>query len=505
VRDYKYEPSSDGVPYALIAFLQMGAVYSDLNKDRESIESLLELYKSLLEPAWSISRAQFSLYLKKVKDELDLLRQKKGIENIDMNLADRWAELGQIEKEKSDRMAAIETIAQKMDTLSRSDKNEAEVLSGTFKHLFQKADNRSILISYTSPDDQSLFGFSIDNQFLVEEILSSILAEIIMNEKFLIRIVDEGDKLIAGEDLQEWENPVSALSHSRSFEENFPPWMINIYQTQPNEAERRFSLRRNIYILSVVVVIVAVLFGGVLAIRSTAKELRLAKLKSEFVSTVSHEFRTPLTSIRYLSELLQRGRVKEENKKQQYYESITHESERLSRLIENILDFSKIEAGMKEYEFAETDASEMCRDIVSHFQQQVAPQKFMVESEIAKELPKTSADKEALGRALLNLLDNAVKYSGESRKIKFSAWSDQDNIYLSVEDKGIGMSKEDQDKVFEKFYRSEKAHDSAIKGSGIGLTLVSHIVKAHRGKVIIESDLGKGTKVSIILPIDRKA
>jgi signal transduction histidine kinase len=350
-----------------------------------------------------------------------------------------------------------------------------------------------------------MFGFSLDYEVLRNEILPSVLVELPSREGFFVQIVDEEDFVIAGEEIIEDQSVDPLLSYSRDFADNVPPWKVRIYQTSPSEAERRFSLRRNIYILSVVVVIVASLFGGVMAIRGTAKELRLAKLKSDFVSTVSHEFRTPLTSIRYLAELLQRGRVKEESKKQQYYESITHESERLSRLIENILDFSKIEAGMKEYEFEETDVTEICRDVVSRFQEQAAPEEFMLESEIAEDLPRLFVDKEALPRALFNLLDNAVKYSGESRIIKFGARSDLEHIYLKVEDRGIGIKKEDQDKVFEKFYRSWDIHSSTIKGSGIGLTLVSHIVEAHGGKVILESEPGKGTRVTIQIPIDRKA
>jgi signal transduction histidine kinase/predicted negative regulator of RcsB-dependent stress response len=504
VSDFQAESSSDGIPYAFIALNQMGVMYSDLKKDREIIETHLELYNNLLEPAWSISRTQFSLYLKKVKDELDSLRTRVVIENIDVSLADRWKELELIEKEKMDRMAIIETITQKMAPLSSTNLPEAEDASGTFFHLSEKTGNNPLLISYTYLDNQSLIGFILHDQYLKNDILPSILAKLPMKEGFIVQIADENDNVIAGKEISGQESPVPLLSYSRNFEEGFPPWMVRIYQSFPSEADRQFSLRRNIYVLSVVVVIIAILFGGILAIRSTAKELRLAKLKSEFVSTVSHEFRTPLTSIRYLAELLQRGRVKEESKKQQYYESITHESERLSRLIENILDFSKIEAGMKEYEFAETDVTEMCRDVVSRFQEQIAPQDFTVEDEISKELPKIFADKETLGRALYNLLDNAVKYSGESRKIKFRAWTDPSKIYLKVEDKGIGIGKENQDRVFEKFCRSGDVQNSSIKGSGIGLTLVSHIAKAHRGEVIIESELGEGTEVTIILPIDRK-
>jgi len=331
------------------------------------------------------------------------------------------------------------------------------------------------------------------------------LEKISLGEGCFIQVRDEGKNAVAGEDISHLDGPPPQISYSRAFEESFLPWTIDIYQTFPNEAEREFSLRRNIYISLVVVVIVSLLFGGILAIRSTAKELKLARLKSEFVSTVSHEFRTPLTSIRYLADLLQRGRVKKEDRKQQYYETITQESERLSRLIENTLDFSKIEAGVKEYEFAEMDAAEMCRDVVSLFQDQVAPQEFTIESEISEELPQIFADREALSRALFNLLDNAVKYSGNSRRISLRAWPDESNIFIEVEDEGVGIASEEQQRVFEKFYRSGDFHESNVKGSGIGLTIVEHVVKAHGGKVFLESERGEGTKVTLQLPKQHKS
>jgi len=227
-------------------------------------------------------------------------------------------------------------------------------------------------------------------------------------------------------------------------------------------------------------------------------------LKSEFVSTVSHELRTPLTSIRYLTELLQRGRVQGEDKKHQYYETITRESGRLSRLIENILDFSTIEAGMKEYKFEETDIAELAKDVASGFEEQVDRKEFTITSEISAQMPKVSADREATSRVLFNLLDNALKYSGKVRNVFLRAWAEEESVFLEVEDEGIGISKEEQKKIFEKFYRCDNARESDTKGSGIGLTLVAHIVKAHRGEVILESDEGKGTKVTIKLPVKRK-
>ena len=265
--------------------------------------------------------------------------------------------------------------------------------------------------------------------------------------------------------------------------------------------ERQFRLRRNIYILSLVVVIAALSFGGFLAIRSTAKELKLAKLKSDFTATVSHEFRTPLTSIRYMAELLQRGRVRDEARKQQYYETITGESERLSRLVENLLDFSKIEAGMKEYRMEETDITVLSADVAGRFRQQAALKDFTLETEIADDLPVISADKDSLSRAVFNLLDNAVKYSAAMARVVLRAWTCEGSVFLEVEDHGIGIGKSEQKKVFEKFYRSESALESDIKGSGIGLPLVEHVVRAHGGTVSLESEPGKGTRVTITLPV----
>jgi len=498
VSEYQEESSQDGIPFALIALYQMGVIYSNVDKELDSIDTYFELYKNLLEPRWSISQTQFHFYLKKVKEELDSAKQG--------DIANRWAELEQNERKKLERMYNIETIAQKMYPVFMTRKKEMDNdnFSGTFSHLLEKTGNKPLLICYMFLDSKSMFGFSMDNEYFKEEILPSILAKLPMKEGFIVHIADEGDNVIAGEEVSGQESPIPLLSYSRNFEENFPPWTLKIYQTSPNEAERQFGLRQNIYVLSVVVVIVAILFGGILAIRSTAKELRLAKLKSEFVSTVSHEFRTPLTSIRYLADLLQRGRVRKEDRKQQYYETITQESERLSRLIENMLDFSKIEAGMKEYEFGETEIAEMCRDVVSRFQEQVAPQDFTIESEIPEELPKIFADREALSRALFNLLDNSVKYSGDSRRVSMRVWPDESNIFIEVEDRGVGIGGEEQQKVFEKFYRSGTVHESNIKGSGIGLTIVDHIVKAHGGEVFLESELGKGTKVTLQLPKEHK-
>jgi signal transduction histidine kinase len=504
VNGYEREVGPDGIPFALIALFQMGSINARLDKKQESAETFLELYEGLLAAKWSLNRNQFDFYLNKVKEEL--ARVRSGIEDgeIKKALAGRQTALRQLEEERLKRMATLEDIHQRVLPLLMTRNKAAVNIPGSFSHFSDSTGEKTCLVSYIFHEKSSIFGFIIDEEYLIKELLPSAMEKTPFRESWSVQVVDNKKNLVFGEDLPRSIDNIVPVSYSRDFEENFPPWTVRIYQTAPDAAQKEFNLRRNIYISLVAVVIAALLFGGVLAIRGTAKELKLARLKSEFVSTVSHEFRTPLTSIRYLADLLQRGRVKKEDRKQQYYETITQEGERLSRLIENILDFSKIEAGVKEYEFVEMDTTEMCWDVVARFQEQVAPQEFIIESEVSEELPQIYADKEALSRALFNLLDNAVKYSGDSQRIYLRAWSDESNIFIEVEDDGVGIGKEDRQKVFEKFYRSGNMHESSVKGSGIGLTVVDHIIKAHGGEVYIESEVGKGTKVRLRLPKDKR-
>lgn len=500
------EISSDGIPFGIIAQYQIGNIYWETGKKIKAGEAFFKLYNGLLESRWPLTKAQFYFYRNKVKAML-----KTSIADININetrggesLMKRWGELEQLEEERLRRMETIENLIQKVIPLIEAKRPLPIAPSGRFLHLSETIGKELYLVSYTPINENTVFGIRIGSEGLAKKLIPPILDKLPLRKEWHIQVKDEFGNTLIGEDVTNLKAPIPQLAFSRSFEENFPPWKVNIFQGGLGLAQRQFNIRRNIYILSVAVVMLAILFGGFLAIKSTAKELELAKLKSEFVSTVSHELRTPLTSIRYLTELLQRGRVHREDKKQQYYETITRESGRLSRLIENILDFSKIEAGVKEYEFEETDIAELVRDVASRFEEQVDRKEFIIESEISTQMPKVTADSEALSRALFNLLDNALKYSGKVRNVSLRAWAEGESVFLEVQNEGVGISQQDQKKIFEKFYRTDDSRKSDIKGSGIGLTLVDHIVRAHGGEVILKSDVGKGTKVTIKLPVKRK-
>jgi signal transduction histidine kinase len=243
--------------------------------------------------------------------------------------------------------------------------------------------------------------------------------------------------------------------------------------------------------------------GIVLTHRNVAKEMALARLKSDFVSNVSHELRTPLSLIRLYAETLEMGRLTSPEKYQEYYRIIRKESERLTALINNILDFSRIEAGRKEYELRETDMRELVHTTLDSYRYQIEQNGFAFEEKLAADVPPLRVDREAVSRSLLNLVNNALKYSSDRKYIGVNLYRDDGNVKLEVIDHGIGIPAEEQPKIFEKFYRVGDPLVHNTKGSGLGLSLVRHIVQAHGGKVSVDSSPGEGSKFTIALPVNQ--
>ena len=259
-------------------------------------------------------------------------------------------------------------------------------------------------------------------------------------------------------------------------------------------------MRRNFIILGILTGLIVI--GLILTKHVVSKEMALAKLKSDFVSNVSHELRTPLALIRLYAETLELGRITTKEKKQEYYRIVRKESERLSGLINNILDFSRIEAGAKEYEFRETDIADLVRNTLDSYRYQIEQQGFTLKEEIDETLPVVYVDREAMARALLNLVNNALKYSPEEKFLGVRLYRENGAVKLEVEDRGIGITRREQTKIFEKFYRTGDPLVHNTKGSGLGLSLVRHITNAHGGNVTVESTPGKGSKFTLSLPLN---
>jgi signal transduction histidine kinase len=257
--------------------------------------------------------------------------------------------------------------------------------------------------------------------------------------------------------------------------------------------------RRWFYIAAALLVTVMI-FSAWLLNRDVQREARLALLRSQFVSSVSHELKTPIATIRAYAELIDMGRVPA-SEISGYSKTILGETERLSRLVQGVLAFSKTEQGKRLYRFQSISLEDMVRSAAKAVHYPLEQGAFNLHLDIEPGLPRLNADGDAIEQAVVNLLDNAMKYSGGGREIELSLRRDGNDAVICVRDRGIGIAPEEQSRIFEKFYRAPLADRRHVPGTGLGLALVDHVVKAHRGRVAVESDLGQGSTFSILLPL----
>lgn len=273
------------------------------------------------------------------------------------------------------------------------------------------------------------------------------------------------------------------------------------YVVRPQNAgeAQEFSGRRRLLLTGLVLILVLVLAGSYFIGRSVAREMAAARLQSEFVSAVSHEFRTPLTSLRQFTEILADRRVPEKLR-ESYYQALARATQRPHRLVEGLLDFGKMEAGASVYRFAPVDAAEFVRTVVEEFQGEIEGRGYTVEFRIDGG-GTVNADRESITRALWNLLDNAVKYSPVNHTVWVDLERAGERIAIHVRDRGLGVASEEQEEIFRKFVRGSSSKQVEGKGTGIGLAMVHHIVKAHGGELKLESRPGEGSTFTILLPV----
>ncbi|MCG6956207.1 MAG: HAMP domain-containing histidine kinase [Gemmatimonadetes bacterium] len=249
------------------------------------------------------------------------------------------------------------------------------------------------------------------------------------------------------------------------------------------------------------VILLLTAFTAYLAWRDVRRETEAVRLRSQFVSSVTHELKTPLTSIRMFAETLRLGRHSGPDQQQQYLDTVVHETERLSRLINNVLDFARIDRGEKTYHMAPTDVGAAAREAARVLAYPLDQGRYTLTTEIEEGLPAVEADADALTQALLNLLSNATKFSEEGSDIALRVFREEDQVLLQVEDHGPGIDPQEQEAIFRDFYRTADAERRGIPGTGLGLSLVSHVAHAHGGSVDLESEVGRGSAFTVRIPI----
>lgn len=329
----------------------------------------------------------------------------------------------------------------------------------------------------------------------------------VAQEQFTISVFKSGsNKPVYSTSLFNTDNPETDNLPAANEWQKRPLWLLPGHHVAISLAGATLEdLVRDRMTTSVTILIVLILLLSAAIIflyRNIRREMHLAQAKSEFVSNVSHEIRTPLSLISMYAESLEMGRVTPEKKKE-YYQIISRETVRLSRIVNRILDFSQLESNRKNFDIRPQDLNALCHEILESYSLQLTENGFKYEFNPDTNLPRIYGDREAICEAVINLLDNAIKYSPDRKHIIMTTGTSGKHVFLEVRDDGIGIAKNYQSDIFEQFFRAPAGDVHTIKGSGLGLTLVKRIMDAHHGKVTLESAPGKGSTFTLYFPVNR--
>ena len=369
---------------------------------------------------------------------------------------------------------------------------------GAHKHLHQAFDGRELMISYLTREAVGRRYFIVletDLEYIRANVLPRLFDDPTSQPPF--NIVDEDGRRIYGGALR---GPADYVV-TRRFPTTLYNWRLSIAAQYAPELAAR-TRRRQLVDGVMVSASLAVLVAGLLFLAYAARdEQRLNQLKSDFIATVSHELKTPLSLIRMFGEMLVTERVPTEARRKQYLDIIVRESERLSALIDNVLDFAKLERGKSAYEFRRASLTAVVARGVELFRYRLEHERPALVTELASDLSDTEIDERAIQLLLFNLLDNAVKYARGSDVILVRVRGTRAALYLDVEDHGPGIELHERRRVFERFYRGRHAGSGGARGSGIGLALVQHIAEAHGGTVVVSDARPHGTVFTVTLPV----
>jgi signal transduction histidine kinase len=276
------------------------------------------------------------------------------------------------------------------------------------------------------------------------------------------------------------------------------PWTLHVGGASPNAGNAGGNRRLLLAMMAAVLVFV---WGATYVMaRAIRREAAVARLQSDFVAAVSHEFRSPLTTMRQMAEMLEMNRLPSEERRQQYYGVLAGEAARLQRLVETLLNFGRMEAGAERFTFTDIDAAALVRDVVRDIEPQARHAGTQIEMGDPAADIHVLADQSALALALRNVIDNAIKYSPRQSTVSVELKKENDRAAISVIDRGTGIPPGEQQVIFQKFVRGRAAIDANVKGTGVGLSMVQHIVRAHGGEIRVDSEVGRGSTFTILLP-----
>lgn len=481
--------STVGVPYGAAAALELGTIHLERGDTARAVRVALDLYGDVVRGRWLLTPARFDLLASSGRTILEPLA---GVGVLPW-LADTLESLSSVEAQRRAEAIALRRFEENAGRLLLRARRNGGPTRGSID-IGTRSFPAVLLPTRSGQRDSTHRGWIVDPLGLARHAVSAAIGE--SANRFSWRLqAPEGEVVASSQTQGVPDTPTVATALV-----GFPTWTLHLAHSREAFVGSFLASRQAAYLCAFILIAGILVSGLVLTLRTVGRELELARMKSDFVSTVSHEFKSPLTAIRQLAEMLRTGRVTSEERRNRYYDVLLEQSERLSRLVDNVLDFARMEAGRRELSPEATDPTPLVEEIVAEARQRVSHEQFTIRSELARPLPMAALDRDAFHQALSNLIDNGVKYSGQSREVVVHGYPENGSLVVAVQDFGVGMAPDEATRAFERFYRGGAEMTRTVKGTGLGLTLVKKIVEAHGGTVEVRSEPGRGSTFTLRFP-----
>ncbi len=494
-KDYPDIYIQNSLPSGAVALIEKSFLYLTLRDTISALKNIRLLLSQLRDCRWEQDQSHYENFISKTDEIISLVKNSsdEGKNELLGKISALKDSLKTLEKHTEYMLSLFGNV----DLISEEKGNINDKTATRRKILIN---GKACLISAVSVEDKGQWGLIFDQDYILRNIIPQYLSRQFNHSVIQWEIKDiNGILLLNSGNIREEIAQVNIV-----FPAELPSWTMTFYREKTGLFLSFFRSGGGIFLYIFIAILIILAFGLFFTLYTVNNEIRLSVLKSNFMSTVSHEFKSPLAAIRQMAEMLVNGRVPTAERQQKYYNTILQQSERLSHLIDNILDFSRMEEGKKIFGFVKADIVAVVRDVVDSFKNQPMGQGFDIRLSVNEPIPEMVIDIEAIRQVMNNLIDNAIKYSGDSRKVEIDLQTIGNNVSISIRDHGIGIKKSDHDKIFNRFYRAGDELTQTVKGSGIGLTIVRQIVEAHKGTIEVDSEPGKGSKFIIILPMDEK-
>ena len=491
-----------GHPYGPLAALQLHEISRRQGRAEASLEGLVRTYEMLEAGIWRLNRSIHDLYAEEIARALqeefsngkrpDLRKTFESLQSGSSAYLEELAFASMVE------VSVVPIIKEKIAYSQYANAPPA----GRFPLTVGAT---PYLISYSRladiPNDRFLYaGFCWDFAYVKDHLFPEIAAKVEQDTSIRVRLIEPADATAAAPDRVLSANTLTMSTGGFPF-----PWRYAVTRSDIEDL-RRAARGENLLMGVLLACLVGLMsLGAYLLVRDVSRQAETAAMKSRFIDNISHELKTPLTLIRLYGETLMNQRHLSEEGRREAYEIITGESERLSNMISNVLDMSRIERDVLEFNLQSGSIAEAVKSTLESYRHHLDKKGFAVREDIEMGIPPVKFDREAVASVVVNLLSNAMKFSPERKDVSIRVFRRGDEAVLQVADQGIGISRPEAGRIFERFYRSRNAAGPDAGGSGLGLTIVKHIVEAHGGRIAVESEPGRGSLFSVFLPLENPA